>query len=434
MRKDENKEKFFVFYPQVQLVSGTKGAAAYDLFGRKLFWFSDPLIAKTMTFLAQNKSVAEATKNANSKFEEVDNYLKVLSDLDIGMIVEQKTAVENYRPLVLKSQAEEFQLYRSGGTLTVELTGQCVYNCPWCTSKTLLTPEACSCGVWSVQGKPLSIDKLISTIEELNSIGVEQLIIRGGEPMLEPERLLSVVSTASRLGMHSEIHTTGTLLTDDMVNKMQKLSLSFVLLIAAEEANEFDTSVGLSGSWLKLQDGIKILSSYKMAFCGKVPVSLDSPLEITSVITWLKGLGVSKIMYLPFLSKSNSGTPDDIKAILGPVSPKDMAVNLPQFISNGQCHYCFDHSYFIAADGKMSPCIAERNASADLSKMNLSEILREKMLSSPLELPRWKVTECKGCEFRLGCRSCAVRTNQIKGTSDTRHWNCRYSHKTAEWA
>lgn len=427
-----NTQRFFVFHPQVQLVKGTAGAAAYDLFNRKLYWFRDPAIADAMILLSQQHSIADAAESSNLEQVVLENYLRVLADLDIGMVVAQRTAVESYHPLVLKSQSEEYQIYRGGGTVTVELTGRCVYDCGWCTARTVLTPEACTCGVWNDQGEPLSIETLICAIEQLNIIGVERLVVRGGEPLLEPGRLSSLVRAATKLGMHCEIHTTGTIIEEKMIARMQRLPIHFVLLVAAKDAAEFDAAVGRCGSWAKLRQGINVLSSYGISFSAKVPVSLESPPDLSAMKSWLKELGASKIEYLPFMSGAGC-TSADLKAAIGPTGPADMAVNLPRFIANGQCHACLDHSYFIAADGRMTPCIAERSATVDLSSTDISVILREEMLSSDLDLPRWKVSECKGCEFRLGCKSCAVRTRQIRGTSQSRHWNCGYSPETATW-
>lgn len=250
--------------------------------------------------------------------------------------------------------------------------------------------------------------------------------------MLEPERLWRLVSTATQLGMQCEIHTTGTLIDDDMIRKVHKRPVRFVLLVAAMEAEEFDSYVGVPGSWSRFQEGITALRSSGTSFSAKTPVSFNSLEKKSTIASWLKEMGATNVAHFLYLSESY-GIQTDLRAALGPTCAMDMAVGLYQFARNGQCHSCFDHSYFIAADGRITPCIGQRKAIANLFTSDMADILRKGELTSQRSTSRVEITECKSCEFRLGCWACIVRTEQINGTPLTRHWNCRYSPETTTW-
>lgn len=432
MKSGSVGQNYFVFYPHVQFVQGSSRAAIYDLFEKRIIWIREPTISGAIAKLATGQSVLEAAEQAVVDPQQLAGYVAALSQFGLGMTVNERTAVEGYRPGLLRSQAVDMGIYRADGILTVEITGECVYDCPWCTSQNPFTSACCSCGRWHDQGPKLPIERLLSAVEHLSHIGVNKLVVRGGEPLLEPERLWTLVSAAISLGMRCEIHSTGTLIDDRILKQIQVLPVHFVFLIPTHELGPFDRATGVPGARHRLCDALKAIQSAGSSFSAKIPALLDNPEGSEKTAAWAQGLGARSIEYLFYLPRSG-GSVAALRRGLGPQTPTDMGVNLGQFIRNCQCHYCFDHAYFIAADGRVTPCIGQRAPLAQLADTDMARLLRDAVFAPLEHTARQDIVVCRACEFRFCCMACAVRTEQFMGSMKERHWNCPYTPETGKW-
>jgi radical SAM protein with 4Fe4S-binding SPASM domain len=296
----------------------------------------------------------------------------------------------------------------------------------------MLATAACACGVWNDQGETIDLDPLLSALEQLRYSGVERLVVRGGEPFLEPDRLFALLSAAAEFGLSCEVHTTGTLIEPAHVEWLRLLPVDLVLLIAGRDSASFEKNTGVPGSWNRLQCMIEVLRSAGISFFAKVPAALDNWIEAQEVSDWAHKVGAAGVFYLTYLPEDEYSLAE-FREITGPKSPAEMAVTLQQFMINGQSQFCYHHRYFIAADGRVTPCIAQRRATADLKTMPMSEILRKKQLSYLRNSARNALPACGSCEFRFGCSACLVRTEQIKGSAVARHWNCHFDPENAVW-
>ncbi|OGO37394.1 MAG: hypothetical protein A2W35_06820 [Chloroflexi bacterium RBG_16_57_11] len=425
-------EGYFVFHPHVQLVRGSSGAAVHELFKRKVYWLRQPAIVHALSQLALGDSICNAAIAAAIDAQDLATHLAVLSDLGLGAFMPTRSATELYRPLLLHSQAEEFLAPRDGGSLTIEISGECIYFCPWCTSKTTLTPFACACGVWSDQGPPLPLNRLLAAVEQLRYAGVDYLIVRGGEPLLVADRLCDLILAACRLGMQCEVHSTGVLLSEDIVNRLRGLPVHFILLIPTKEKVLFDQAVDRPGSWVKLLQAISALTSAGISFSTKIPAHLADLESANATAMWANDLGATNNSLLYYLAATGGSSEELVRAFrLG--SPQAMAVGLEDFVINGQSQFCFDNSYFITGDGRLMPCIARRTPLASLAETDMATILREDQLEPVRHTARHETPACRACEFRLGCRACLVRTEQLTGSVGSRHWNCAYEPETGTW-
>jgi radical SAM protein with 4Fe4S-binding SPASM domain len=292
--------------------------------------------------------------------------------------------------------------------------------------------QACSCGVWPAGGARISPETRISAIERLNEQGKSKLVVRGGEPLLHWEELLAVLRAASRLGMSSEIHSTGILLNQRRIEELRGIQVGFALLLAADTEAEFDCAVGRGGAWSALQHTIQLLRGNHIAFTAKIPVSIRARQRIESLAEWAAGLGASSVEWLPYALPGDESA--GFRAWVSPSSPQTMAVGMDQFFANAQCQSCFANKCFIAADGSVTPCIGVREPVARLGEMDITQVLHEDRLGPPQEsTARRQMPECARCEFRFGCCSCLVRTTELRGSARARHWDCSYDPESAAW-
>lgn len=423
---------YFTFYPHVQLVRGALGASIHDLFDRQVYWVRDAQVASALSLLAKGATVADASMAIGLAEPSLMQYLAVFQNLGVGVAAQQRNAVEAYRPVALRSQARETGVNRRAGTVTVEVSTACVYHCPWCSSHNPLTTMACTCGVWENVGEPLPPDRLAEAVETLSYVGVETLIVRGGEPFLAPERLWAVLEAGWRRGMRCEVHTTGTLLDDEAVRRLAGQAVVLVLLAPAADAASFDDLVGAAGSWSKVSQAMGRLVAANVAFTVKIPVLVGDGTAVGETLTWARQQGARAAVRHDYML-APVGSLEALAAAVGPHAPADMAVDAALFVKQGQSHPCYDHAYFVACDGRITPCIADRTPIAHLCETDMASVLREELHEPLYRTARLDVPACAACEFRLGCNACAVRTKQARGSSMERHWTCHYSPETATW-
>jgi radical SAM protein with 4Fe4S-binding SPASM domain len=423
-------DDYFGFYPHAPLVLGVQGAAIYDLLSRKVYWVRDPDIARSVAEISNGAPI----KNGDigrAQAELVRKHLGVFAHLGLGAFASRPTQTESYYPLLLKSQADEMGVYRPGATVSVELADECVYDCPWCSSKASYTATACSCAVWGDSGAPLPLEILLSTIEKLNATGATKLLIRGGEPFLRREALWEVLQLASRLAMHMEVHTTGLLIDEQTADRLSRLLVMLSILVPGNDEAAYREVCQEPTAHKALEASLDALVRAGVPFSAKIPITPDRASRANQTRAWITGLGAIDARFLPYLPEAG-GTMADLCNLVGPSSPAGMAAGWAEFCSNGTCHPCYDNAYFIAMDGRVTPCSGHREAVASLQDMNIDEILRNRLLAPFEDTARRHVTTCRQCEFRFGCTACLVRTEQVNGT-DGRHWLCRYTPETASW-
>src|SRR5579884_1863236 len=118
--------------------------------------------------------------------------------------------------------------WRSGGfssmpprpfTLIAELTYQCPLHCPYCSN-----PVDISHPRYRDQ---LETDDWLRTFDQARSLGVLQLALTGGEPMLRRD-LAKLCSGAREAGLYSSLITAGTLFTRERAEELKAAGLDHV--------------------------------------------------------------------------------------------------------------------------------------------------------------------------------------------------------------
>jgi radical SAM protein with 4Fe4S-binding SPASM domain len=426
----DREARHFQFHPHVQLVRGAVGAAVHDLFAARVYWFREAPVAAALSALALGDRIEDAARAAGLPEAHLEPYVDVLVRLQLGARTAQRTAVEGYRPILLHSQARENQVAVPGGTVTVEISSRCVYDCHWCTSRSAASPRACTCGVWADDGAALPAGKLLAAVEQLASLGVERVVLRGGEPFLEQATLWAVLDLADHLGMACNIHSTGMLIEPDQIERLRGRRVRLTLMVASRDITAFDAASRSPGSGGRLHALLPRLVEAGLPFVAKVPAMAGELEDAKRCAAWALDAGAAGVEYL---LHAPADSMEELRRAFGPASPADMAVDVAGFHKNGDGHSCFDRSLFIARDGTVAPCPGLRHPLGSLQTAPMAEILRTDAGAFAASKARRAVATCDRCEFRMGCWACLARTVQIEKSADGPHWNCRYAPAAGEW-
>ncbi len=99
----------------------------------------------------------------------------------------------------------------------IAITNQCNLTCAHCYEKHNL-----------YQKNTVTTEKLIEVIHSLQSMGTSIIILTGGEPLIEFDKLTQILSNANLDLSEFHIHTSGSEITIEKAKKLKELGLSAV--------------------------------------------------------------------------------------------------------------------------------------------------------------------------------------------------------------
>jgi pyrroloquinoline quinone biosynthesis protein E len=104
-------------------------------------------------------------------------------------------------------------------SLVAELTYRCPLRCPYCSNPVDWYQDQYQ--------SELTTDEWLEVIQQARQLGVLQLGLTGGEPLLRND-LEALVEAAAGLGLYTTLVTAGTLLTPQRATKLQALGLDHI--------------------------------------------------------------------------------------------------------------------------------------------------------------------------------------------------------------
>jgi PqqA peptide cyclase len=121
-------------------------------------------------------------------------------------------------------------------TLIAELSYQCPLHCPYCSNPVDIGAER--------HRRELRTEDWVRTFRQARGLGVLQLALTGGEPMLRRD-LVELCAAACEAGLYSSLITAGTLFTPDRAEALKAAGLDHVQIsIQSPNAEDNDRIAG----------------------------------------------------------------------------------------------------------------------------------------------------------------------------------------------
>src|SRR4051794_598416 len=148
-------------------------------------------------------------------------------------------------------------------TLIAELSYQCPLHCPYCSNPLHIGGET--------YRQELETEHWLRAFSEARALGVLQLALTGGEPMLRRD-LVELCAGAREAGLYSSLITAGTLFTRERAHALKAAGLDHVQIsIQSPDATENDRIAGNRSYEKKLA-------------AARTAKELDFPLTINCVL------------------------------------------------------------------------------------------------------------------------------------------------------
>jgi pyrroloquinoline quinone biosynthesis protein E len=121
-------------------------------------------------------------------------------------------------------------------TLIAELSYQCPLHCPYCSNPVDIGAER--------HRRELPTEDWVRTFRQARGLGVLQLALTGGEPMLRRD-LAELCAAACEIGLYSSLITAGTLFTEERAVALKEAGLDHVQIsIQSPNAEDNDRIAG----------------------------------------------------------------------------------------------------------------------------------------------------------------------------------------------
>ncbi|MTI49648.1 radical SAM/SPASM domain-containing protein [Sporosalibacterium faouarense] len=133
-----------------------------------------------------------------------------------------------------------------------DVTSKCNLKCSHCYS---------SSSIENKDDEDLTEEDAYRLIDELSDIGVFQLILLGGEPLIRKD-IFNIIDYAVKKNLDVGIATNGTIITKEIAKKLSKYNLNGIQVsIDSPQAHIHDEFRSVKGAFHKSIEGIKTLSS-----------------------------------------------------------------------------------------------------------------------------------------------------------------------------
>lgn len=185
-------------------------------------------------------------------------------------------------------------------TITWEITNECNLNCSYCFAKDTSTIDI--------------FDKeLINTIiESLEDSGVMRVILTGGEPFMNIDKLLYILDRLSNIQVGIILSSNGTLISEDLAQMIKKYLTS--IQISIDGKKETHDAIKGKGCFDQTIESIKICKRNDIFLQVNLVPTKKNISEIMDVAYLCESLGVNRLQIFPLIPRGGGITVyDDLR-------------------------------------------------------------------------------------------------------------------------
>jgi AdoMet-dependent heme synthase len=264
--------------------------AGFLLYTKSLFLFASDI--RYLSYLNGTKTVEELRKiEGMQSYLEQLNYFKLLSFSENKRVI-----IHDIDPKYKKIyEGEEYGLF-SYIPVTVELdiTNNCNFQCIHCFKNSICNNTSNS----QKSSKWLSSQQIYQIIQECANLGVPELLLMGGEPLIHKD-FLNFVKFASDSGIRSiRTSSNGWLITEKIAKELSNYCDAIQISVHGATPETHDSIVGKNGSWEHNKEVIKILKDYNFKVNISFTILKENVHEFKKMPALVKNWGADSIRYI----------------------------------------------------------------------------------------------------------------------------------------
>ena len=305
-----------------------------------------------------------------------------------------------------------------------EVTQKCNLQCVHCSSSGGKEPA----------GELSPADALHLVDELAASLRIYRLVLSGGEPLLRRD-IFSIIEKAATAGLKVSLFTNGTLLTDSILTRLDKLGLDYLQIGISGITDETHTTLSHSKSLDTIFDTFKRAKTYTFKVGLSVPVHKKTYTEVLNKIDILLNLEPDALCLSRFVPTGRGALFAD-ELLLSQEKRRNLALFGQHLRDEGYTiildepltdpHGCQAGISLccISPTGDVYPCPLLRVSCGNITSGHIAELWKESQLINALKnrMVKGQCGECTMKEQCGGCRSLAFYFTGDYLASDPQCW------------
>ncbi|HEY3348121.1 MAG TPA: radical SAM protein [Nitrospirota bacterium] len=326
-----------------------------------------------------------------------------------------------------------------------EVTRRCNFSCVHCRSNSTINSYDTA----------FSTDDARKLIDDISSFSTPVIVLSGGEPLLRPD-LFDIASHGTSKGLRMCIATNGSLVTDEICEKMKASGIRMVSMsLDGSEAGTHDNFRGYQGAFAGVTNAAALFNKHGIEFLINSSFTKRNQKEIPEVMKVAKGLG-AKAWYMFMIVPTGRGeeimaeliSKEDYEELLKwhyetEKHEEDMLMRptcaphyyriVPQMnklaeegdklarrtlkFSTGGAKGCLAGQVIclITAEGEVFPCSYFPHSAGNVKEKPFKEIWETAPLFHDLRDFKKYKGKCGSCEYINVCGGCRARADAVYG-------------------
>jgi radical SAM additional 4Fe4S-binding domain len=348
---------------------------------------------------------------------EEESYVKVLED---NQLYYSNNIINEYKPEMLSASALRL--------VWLEITQACNMRCIHCYEGDRHIASS----------KQLTLDKWKDIISQLSNIGVQRVVVIGGEPCTH-KNINDILMFLADNNISTTLFTNGNLLSDELLETIISNSIEVKVSLYGHNAEVHDQITKKNGSFEILFNNIQYLLSKNIKVSIAIVLMKENEKYFSEIKEFAQSLNVSNIKF-DVIREVFSGTqcnhiPQDKKIIsMAKRSRPNFYIKKREFDQLHNKNTCWYGKLVISEDGNILPCVFARNTSfGNINDISIKELLSSDKLNKYWNYDFSNIKVCKDCEYRYACKDCRPLALSIKGDLTDKNPRCLYNPYTGVW-
>jgi len=417
MKRKFALEKFCFF------VKGAKRGAIYNLKSGDVYSIDENAV-EFIESCEKGKSIEEIISgNFPLNRREIIEYCNKLKNQGLGHFIKENEKITKVK--LSKPHPLEF--------MWLELTTKCNLRCEHCYSESDSEKR---------EEEKMTFNNWLQVLEEGYKIGCRKIQFIGGEPLLLPKDLKTLIRKARSIGYKFiEVFTNGTLITEKWVKFFSENKVHVAISIYGPNARIHDGITHRLGSFNRSIKALRWLTEYQIPLRVAMIVMKKNQNFVESTKKFLhKNFGIQNLKH-DLVRPSGRGcgmelVPEKLLEEQQIYEPGFSQCSKKDFERRTFGHQCFSKEICVTATGKVFPCIMERDLIlGNVLSQNIKTIINSDSSLKIRRLNKDKIEVCKDCEYRYACFDCRPKA---KGSSSNENLyakpaECHYDPYEGRW-
>jgi len=140
---------------------------------------------------------------------------------------------------------------------------------------------------------------LQKAIEEAYDLGLEDVLIAGGEPLMERNLIIRIIRLLNRMGVNSRLETNGTLVDEELARSFSKYDVHVSMSLDSAHSTFFDSFRGVAGTFDAVVKTTKLLTKHSVPTRLVMVVTKSNLKDVEESVDFMFDLGVNSVRINP---------------------------------------------------------------------------------------------------------------------------------------